>query len=189
MWNCLQWCGWSYVNRVPDDLRSFVMIGAPHTSNMDFLPAMSVAHLMKRNARFVIKKEWLTFPLNYFFGPLGAIGVDRKAAKEGHPMSYTDSMANLFREYKDFVLMIAPEGTRSPNPHWKTGFYYIAQKAEVPIVLAYADFQNKEVGMGKVIYPKNFEEDMKEIMAFYQDKHGRIEKNFKLDEKFSKGMQ
>lgn len=177
------------MNQVPDDVHSFVMIGAPHTSNMDFLPAMSVAHLMKRKARFVIKKEWLTFPLNYFFGPLGAIGVDRKASKEGHPMSYTDSMAALFNHQDDFVLMIAPEGTRSPNPQWKTGFYYIAQKAGVPIVLAYADFKKKEVGLGKVIYPKNFEQDMQEIMSFYQDKHGRIKENFKLDEKFFKGMK
>jgi hypothetical protein len=179
--------GWKFINNVPDDLKSFVFIGAPHTSNFDFIPAMAVSHLMQRNARFVIKKEWLSFPLNYFFEPLGAIGVKRNTQKDSKTLSYTDEMAKMFEENKEFVLMIAPEGTRSPNPNWKTGFYYIAQKAKVPIVLGFADFERKEVGLGLIIYPSNFEKDMELIMDFYQHKHGKITKNFELDKKFFKG--
>lgn len=178
--------GWKFVNNIPDDLRSFVFIGAPHTSNLDFFPAMAISYFMKRNARFVIKKEWTKFPLNLFFSPLGAIGIDRHPSKGSGASSYTDKMAQLFKDNKEFVLMIAPEGTRSPNENWKTGFYYIAQKANVPIVLGYADFQSKEVGLGKVIYPENFEKDMKAIMEFYQNKHGKNDNNFKLDLKFMK---
>jgi 1-acyl-sn-glycerol-3-phosphate acyltransferase len=176
--------GWSFKNNIPDDLRSFVFIGAPHTSNFDFIAAMAISRFMKRNARFVIKIEWMRFPFNLFFGPLGAIGVDRSASKGEKNLNYTDLMSELFKNNPELVLMIAPEGTRKPNNHWKTGFYYIAQKANVPIVLGYADYKNKEVGLGKIIYPSEFEKDMKTIMSFYADKHGRIETNFLLDERF-----
>ena len=176
--------GWSFKNNIPDDLRSFVFIGAPHTSNFDFIAAMAISRFMKRNARFVIKIEWMRFPFNLFFGPLGAIGVDRSASKGEKNLNYTDLMSELFKNNPELVLMIAPEGTRKPNNHWKTGFYYIAQKANVPIVLGYADYKKKEVGLGKIIYPTDFESDMKTIMSFYADKHGRIEKNFLLDERF-----
>ena len=185
----LKKAGWKFVNNIPDDLRSFVFIGAPHTSYMDFIPAMAISHFMKRNARFVIKKEWMKFPFHYFFSPLGAIGVERRTSKTTGASNYTDQMASLFQENKEFVLMIAPEGTRSPNENWKTGFYYIAQKAHVPIVLGYADFQAKEVGLGKVIYPEDFEKDMKTIMEFYQDKHGKNDSNFKLDQKFLRNIK
>jgi 1-acyl-sn-glycerol-3-phosphate acyltransferase len=176
--------GWTFKSNLPDDLRSFIFIGAPHTSNHDFIPAMALSFLMKRNAKFVIKKEWLKFPLNLVLVPAGAIGIDRKKVKEKGGISTTDAMADLFKEYPDLVLMIAPEGTRSPNPNWKTGFYYIAQKANVPIVLGYADFSKKEAGIGLVIYPTNFEEDMKKIMHFYEGIEGKVPQNFKLDEKF-----
>jgi 1-acyl-sn-glycerol-3-phosphate acyltransferase len=180
----LKLMGWSFKNNIPDDLRSFVFIGAPHTSNFDFIAAMAISRFMKRNARFVIKIEWMRFPFNLFFGPLGAIGVDRSASKGEKNLNYTDLMSELFKNNPELVLMIAPEGTRKPNNHWKTGFYYIAQKANVPIVLGYADYKKKEVGLGKIIYPTDFESDMKTIMSFYADKHGRIEKNFLLDERF-----
>jgi 1-acyl-sn-glycerol-3-phosphate acyltransferase len=176
--------GWKFVNNIPDDLRSFVFIGAPHTSNYDFIPAMAISHLMKRNAKFVIKSEWLSFPLNLFLGPMGAIGVDRKKLKANKTANYTDLMSSLFKEHKELVLMIAPEATRSPNSNWKTGFYYVAQKAGVPIVLGYADYAKKEAGIGKVIYPKDFNEDMKEIMNFYRLMQGKNPAHFRLDEKY-----
>ena len=177
--------GWKFKNDVPDSLRSFVFIGAPHTSNFDFIPAMSVAYLMKRNARFVIKKEWMKFPLGFFFKSIGAIGVVRNISKESKTISYTDIMAQLFKDHSEFVLMIAPEGTRSPNKHWKTGFYYIAQKANVPIVLGYADYKTKEAGLGMVIYPEDFDKDMMKITDFYRRMEGKRNENFLLDERYS----
>jgi len=68
----------------------------------------------------------------------------------------TDLMAELFKERADLVLMVSPEGTRSPNPHWRSGFYYIAKKAGVPIVLAYADYDQKVAAVGHIIYPLIF---------------------------------
>jgi 1-acyl-sn-glycerol-3-phosphate acyltransferase len=175
--------GWTFKNNLPDELRSFVLLGVPHTSNFDFVPAMYVAKHLKRNPRFVIKSDWMKFPFNLVMGPAGAIGLDRsKLVSRGG--SNTDLMADLFKTYPDLVLMIAPEGTRRANHNWKTGFYYIAQKAQVPIVLGYIDYEKKETGIGPVIYPTDFEKDMQAIMAFYQHVKGRYPDNFKLDQRF-----
>lgn len=175
--------GWKFEGHLPDELRSFIFIGAPHTSNHDFIPAMTVAKLMKRNAKFVIKSEWLKFPLNLIMKPAGAIGLDRKRIKDGSH-SNTDSMAKLFKEFPELVLMISPEGTRSPNANWKTGFYYIAQKANVPIVLGYVDFDKKVAGIGPIIYPQNFEKDMAQISNFYRGVKGKNPENFKVDSRY-----
>lgn len=180
----LKLSGWKFTSDLPGDLRSFIFIGAPHTSNYDFLPAMAVAYNMKRNAKFVIKSEWLKFPTGLLLKPAGAIGLDREKLKQGSA-SNTNLMANFFQEYPELVLMISPEGTRSPNEHWKTGFYYIAQKAKVPIVLGFADYENKLMGTGLVIYPEDFEGDMKKIMSFFKDIKGRHPEKFKLDSRFN----
>lgn len=177
--------GWRFEGSLPEDLKSFIFIGAPHTSNNDFVPAMAMARNMKRNARFVIKQEWMNFPLNLIMKPAGAIGLDRSKLKD-KSVSNTDLMAHLFLEYPELVLMISPEGTRSPNSNWKTGFYYIAQKANVPIVLGFADFKRKVAGFGPVIYPSDFESDMAKIMDFYRNVSGHEPQNFKLDSRFDR---
>lgn len=171
--------GWRFVSIVPDELRSYVFVGAPHTSNHDFIPSMAVATLMNRNAKFIIKNEMLKFPLKTFLISMGAVGVDRTKNR----MSLTDTMAQLFKDIPDLALMISPEGTRGPNNNWKTGFYYTAQKAGVPIVLGYADYAKKEAGLGKIIFPRDFESDMKEIMEFYRTVTAKKPENFRLDEK------
>ena len=180
----LKACGWKIKSDVPDNLRSFIMIGAPHTSNVDFIPAMAIGQFLHRNTRYIIKDDWLKFPLNLIFAPTGAIGINRKKLKEEGKASTTDQMADLFKKYPDLVLMISPEGTRSPNPNWKTGFYYIAQKANVPIVLAYADYKKKELATGPIIYPENFEQDMAKIMKFYDGIQGKKPQHFVLDSRY-----
>lgn len=182
-WLCYQifkLCGWKYESMLPDEVRSFVFLGAPHTSNFDIIPAMAVSYKLNRNAKFVIKASWLTFPMNLLLKPMGAVGINREKIK-AHT---TDDMAHFFEEYKDFVLMIAPEGTRSANENWKTGFYYIAQKANVPIVLGFGDYKRKTAGIGAVIYPTNFEQDMAKIMDFYQTIHPCKPEKFKLDPRY-----
>lgn len=176
--------GWKFVNTVPCELRSFVLVGAPHTSNHDFITAMAVSHLMQRNAKFVIKSEWLKFPFNIFLKPIGAYGLDRSKLAEKDRLSNVELMAQLFEEFHELVLMISPEGTRSPNSRWKTGFYYIAVKARLPIVLGFVDYAKKEAGMGMVIWPSDFETDMRAIMQFYENKEGKIPEKFLLDSRF-----
>ncbi len=179
--------GWKFQGEIPKDIRSFIFIGAPHTSNHDFVPAMAIARYMKRNAKFVIKQEWMKFPLGLVMKSAGAIGLDRSKLKD-KSASNTDVMAHLFEEYPELALMISPEGTRSPNPNWKTGFYYIAQKANVPIVLGFADFERKIAGIGPVIYPTDFESDMIKIMDFYRGVKGCRAENFKLDSRFDRNQ-
>lgn len=176
--------GWKLQSDLPQELTSFIFLGAPHTSNHDFIPAMTLAHHLKRNAKFVIKDDWMKFPMNLIMRPAGAIGLNRDKLKEQGHASNTDMMADLFKQYPELVLMIAPEGTRAPNSHWKTGFYYIAQKANVPIVLGFADFEKKTAGTGPVIYPTDFEKDMKTIMAFYRQVKGCQPDNFQLDSRY-----
>lgn len=175
--------GWKIDVQLPEDLRSFILVGAPHTSNHDFVPAMAMAYALKRNAHFAIKSDWLKFPLNLVMKPLGAIGINREKLKKG-AQSNTDAMAALFKAIPDLVLMVTPEGTRSRTSKWKTGFYYTAQKAGVPIVLAYVDYKKKILATGQILYPRNFEEDMKSIMNFYRGFQGKIPENFELDERF-----
>lgn len=176
--------GWTYVNHISQDLTSFVMLGAPHTSNWDFIPAMTVAHRLGKTAKFVIKKEWLKFPAGLVLKPMGAIGVDREKIKSGLVSSSTDQMAQLFKQHVPLVMMIAPEGTRSANDEWKSGFWYVAQKAQVPVVLAFADYATKTAGLARVIYPSDFEKDMREIMAFYRTITPARPHKFKLDKRF-----
>lgn len=173
--------GWKFINTLPRELQSFVLIGAPHTSNQDFIPAMTMAYMLKQKSHFVIKNEWLKIPLiGWILKSMGAIGLDRKKIQENGPSHSTDLMANFFQQEKNFVLFISPEGTRKANPNWKTGFYYIAQKAHVPIVLGYADYKNKVAGLGTYFYPKNFKEDMDKISQYYSTISAKVPENFCL---------
>jgi 1-acyl-sn-glycerol-3-phosphate acyltransferase len=181
--------GWKFVDKVPKELRSFVFIGAPHTSNFDIVPVLAVSYLMKRNAHFVIKKEWLKFPFGPFFKSLGAIGINRNSTDKLKAVSQTDVIAELFTNNPEFVLMISPEGTRSLNKTWKTGFYYIAQKAKVPLVLGFADYKTKTAGLGLVIYPEDLTKDMTRIMDFYKGMEGKFPEKFQLDERYLEKME
>lgn len=176
--------GWTFVNHIPTDVTSFVMLGAPHTSNWDFVPAMTVAHRLGKTAKFVIKNEWLRFPMGLVLKPMGAIGVDREKIKAGVVTSTTDLMAQLFQKHQPLVMMIAPEGTRSANDEWKSGFWHVAKKAQVPIALGFADYATKTAGVGKLITPTEFEHDMREIMAFYRNVTPARPEKFKLDRRF-----
>lgn len=179
--------GWTFVNNVPADIKSFILIGAPHTSNWDFFAAMLAFHcldLKGYKTRFVIKKEWTEFPFNSLMTSVGAWGLDRKKVASGEFSNTTDLMSSFFAEEANLVLAIAPEGTRKPNDNWKTGFYHTAVKAGVPIVLGFVDYFQKRCGLAKVLYPTNFEKDMKEIMAFYQSSWGKIPENYLPDKKY-----
>lgn len=176
--------GWKYQIDIPTDLRSFVVVGAPHTSNWDFFPAMAMIYLLNRNSRFILKKSWLKFPLSLLLEKMGALGIDRDQIQKDSHSNTTDLISDLFKTHKDLVLLISPEGTRKPNENWKTGFYYIAKKANVPIILGYADYRKKIAGVGKIIYPDDYEKDMQTIIDFYRGVEGHNPAKFKLDKRF-----
>lgn len=176
--------GWSFKNELPKEVKKFVVIGCPHTSNWDFWLAMVFFHKSGIKGKFTIKKEWLRFPLKGLFKKLGAIGIDRQHIESSGHKNLTDHMASVISLSEQFALLVTPEGTRKPNDKWKTGFYYIALKAKVPIALAYGDYEKKTMGIGKVLYPGNFEEDMRDIMSFYKTVTPRRPENFLLDSRF-----
>ena len=108
---------------------------------------------------------------------MGGVPVDRTSSK-----NYVEAMIAEFNRRKEFMLTIAPEGTRGSVKAWKTGFYHIAVGAKVPIALGYLDYKNKIAGVGKMLYPSgDMEKDMKEIMAFYKPIQGKHSERFSID--------
>ncbi|MDF2454002.1 MAG: acyltransferase, partial [Bacteroidota bacterium] len=98
-----------------------------------------------------------------------------------------DAMAELFTKYDTLRLIITPEGTRSRREKWKTGFYHVAMKAKVPIALGFMDYEKKECGIDKIIYPSgDYKKDMKIIMDFYKNIKAKYPENFSVDTELSK---
>lgn len=178
--------GWKVDQSLKEDYRRCVVVAAPHTSNLDFVLARAAFEIMNVPVRFTIKQEWINSPLGWLFKALGAIGIDRRPKdKQSKPVSYVDAMARLFSENRELAVLITPEGTRSRQTVWKTGFYHVAKTAGVPIALGYLDYKNKVAGIGLVLWPGNdLDSDMKTIMAFYQKKHAKFPEKFAVDERY-----
>ncbi len=151
-----------------EELKKCVMIAAPHTSNWDLLYSMASFWRAGIPVRFFIKDTHTKAWYGSMIKKLGGIGVDRK--KNNNLIEYT---ADLLREREELVMLVPAEGTRKRVEEWKRGFYYIAKKANVPVVLGYLDYTKKEAGIGKVVYlTDDFESDMMRIENFYKDKKG-----------------
>jgi 1-acyl-sn-glycerol-3-phosphate acyltransferase len=180
--------GWKITHYLPNEIKKCVVIAAPHTSNWDFLYGMGALKFMKINVRFVIKKEWIRFPFKRLMLSLGALPIDRNAKKKsGEKKGTVDAMAELFTGREELRLMITPEGTRSRVEKWRTGFYYVALEAKVPIALGFMDYAKKECGIKKILYPTgDFNVDMKRIMDFYTDIKGKNPTNFSVDIELNK---
>ena len=180
--------GWKFEESHPKELHEkCVMICAPHTSNWDYPIALAVMSQLGIQARYAMKKEMMGLPFGPIFRYLGAISIDRNKSKEQDKQgeSTVEAIANLFAKEDKLCLMIAAEGTRALRKEWKTGFYYIALQAKVPICLGYLDYQKKIGGFGKVIYHTgDINADMKEIMEFFKDKAAKHPENFSLDQRF-----
>ncbi|MEN0006644.1 MAG: 1-acyl-sn-glycerol-3-phosphate acyltransferase [Bacteroidota bacterium] len=180
--------GWKLNKNVPKEVyEKCVIIAAPHTSNWDYPLTMAAMSMFEVNMKYTIKKEWIESPLGWLFRALGGIGVDRFAKDGSKKISLVDAIANLFEESETLTIIVQPEGTRSLQKKWKTGFYYIAQKAQVPIVFGYLDYKNKSIGIEKVLYPSgDLEADMFKIMEFYKNIPAKFPEKFALDERFTK---
>lgn len=169
--------GWKIEGKFPADVKKCVMIAAPHTSNWDLFYARTAFYIMGVPLRYTIKKEMMEyFPLNVLLKGLGAIPIERdktKAHRAGQG-SMVHAMAKLFHQHDELVVMVTPEATRKFVKHWKTGFYQVALRANVPIVCGYLDYAKKHAGIGPVIYPSgNVEEDMLKILTFYDSVTGK----------------
>ncbi|MBN1454492.1 MAG: lysophospholipid acyltransferase family protein [Anaerolineales bacterium] len=141
----------------------YVLIGAPHTSNWDFGLMLLLMAAEQLPIRFMGKDSLFRGPLGPLMRSLGGIPVNRRERTR-----LVDQIAAKFEEYDDLIIGIAPEGTRSKTSHWRTGFYYIALKARVPIAMAYLDYGNKIIGVGSNFMPcGDLKADFEIIRKFY----------------------
>jgi 1-acyl-sn-glycerol-3-phosphate acyltransferase len=157
--------GWKSSYPEEYKVKKCVMLAAPHTSNWDLLFAMAVYWKEGIHNRFFIKNMYTKGFFGFFFKWLGAIGVDR--SKNNNLVDYA---TELFGNYDELVLMVPAEGTRKKVEKWKTGFYHIATKANVPVALGFLDYKKKLAGVGDLItLSGDFEKDMTVIQDFYKN--------------------
>lgn len=162
--------GWKIQGQKPK-YKKFVLTAAPHTSNWDFVLAVLAFYVLGIKGKFTIKKELFFFPFGPILRMLGGFPIDRKSKNSGT----VDQMLEEFNKREELVFLVTPEGTRSGNQDWKKGFYYLAMGAKVPIILGYADYEKKVVGIGPVFFPGGeVEEDIEKMKDFYRDKKGRF---------------
>lgn len=166
--------GWKLENNFDPSIKKCVVIVAPHTSSHDFYIGILVRKIMNVHIDFIGKKELFRPPLGWCFRMLGGSPVDRSGNQKK-----VDAIADLFNSNEIFRLAMSPEGTRKKTERWKTGFYYIALKAKVPIIPVSFDFGTKTVKISEGFYPSgNFEEDFRKIYKFYDGVQGKIPENF-----------
>ena len=156
--------------------KKYIIALAPHTSNWDFVVGMLYCHAKGFQCNFLMKKEWFFWPLGPVMRRLGGIPVYRNRHQ-----GMTDIAAQKAMEMDTFRLCITPEGTRKPTTEWKKGFYYIALKANLPILLYGLDYEHRKVKCTRTFMPTgNVERDMDEIKASYKDMKGRHPEKFKI---------
>jgi 1-acyl-sn-glycerol-3-phosphate acyltransferase len=159
---------WTPVGGAPDAPKA-VVIAAPHTSNWDGFWALVYKVAVGLDIRFFVKKSAFWFPLGNVLRWLGAIELDRDRA-----VNAVQQAIDQFEHNETFYFGLAPEGTRSTKPGWKTGFYRIARGADVPVYLGFLDFRNKRVGIGpRVDLSGDPEADLATIREFYEGIEGR----------------
>ncbi len=169
----LKLMGWK-IGQVLPEISKCVIAVAPHTSNMDFIIGKLGYTAVGRTTNFLIKKSWFVFPFNLFFNSIGGIPVDRDRRT-----SITEKMAVEFEKRDKFQLALTPEGTRKRTKKWKKGFYFIALKANVPIVLVALDYGTKTVSFLDTFYPTgDVDGDIKAIRLKYNHVEGRHPENF-----------
>lgn len=162
----LRLIGWRMVGEAP---RQCVIIGAPHTSNWDFPLAILAFWSLGADCKWVGKHTLFRWPFGWFMRRLGGIPLNRSTTKD-----FVSEVVTWFEDDPDLKLVIAPEGTRSKKGFWRSGFYWIANGAGVPIVLGFVDYEKKVGGFGPAIVPTgDSEADMDRLREFYSGVHGK----------------
>jgi 1-acyl-sn-glycerol-3-phosphate acyltransferase len=166
----LKLAGWKVSGQLPPNGRKCVLIAAPHTSNWDLPYTLMVAFALRLNIYWMGKEQIFKPPFRGLMMWLGGLPVRRESANN----LVAASIEALQAADGPVQLVVPPEGTRSKARYWKTGFYYIAVGAQVPIVMAYMDYERKISGLGPVFEPTgDIEADMVTIKAFYAPFKGK----------------
>ncbi len=151
-------------------LTKYIFIVGPHTSNWDVVIGLAYRSLLRlEHVKFLGKKELFRFPLGYFFRRIGGIPVDRQ-----HRSNFVDDAARLFERNDRFAIALSPEGTRRKVDKLRTGFYYIAKAARVPIIMVGLDFGRKTLLFSDPFEPQEVESDFRMIMDFYRRVKGKF---------------
>lgn len=165
--------GWRTEGIIPEQ-QKYVLIAAPHTSNWDFPYTLMICFALRLKVYWMGKSSLFPPVLGHVMRWLGGIPVDRSRST-----NMVESTVAAFREASRLTVIVPPEGTRGRVSHWKTGFYYIAHGAGVPIALGYLDFARKVGGIGKMFTTTgNIELDMETIRAFYAGIQGKRPQQF-----------
>ena len=161
--------GWKLVGNFPKYLKKYVVIAAPHTSWQDFPIAILARNYTGEKINFIGKSSLFSSPFGFIFRALGGTPVDRSQSS-----NMVDAIVQIFENKEEFRLGISPEGTRKKVTHWKTGFYYIAKGANVPIVMATLDFEHKQIKFSEPYKTtNNKEKDFEYFHAFFKGVKGR----------------
>lgn len=156
---------WRTVGRVP---RSGILVGAPHTSNWDWVAMVLLTWSDGVQARVLIKRELFRGPLGPLLRVTGGIPLDR-----GDPGRTVRALLDEAAHDDRFLLVLAAEGTRERTEYWKSGFYRIAQQTGLPISLGFIDGPSRTMGFGPTFEPSgDVAADMDRVRAFYADKRG-----------------
>ena len=165
--------GWKIVgntNFSKDTVKKAVIIALPHTSWHDFFIGILLRKIANLKTNFVGKKELFKWPFGYYFRAVGGKPLDRTPGQ-----NKVEAISELFKEAEEFRLTLAPEGTRKKVEDWKTGFYYIAKAANVPIIMFTLDFENKQNKISEPFYPTDdMEADFRYMKSFYKGVVGKI---------------
>ncbi len=181
-----KWHGWRIVGKpTPPEVFRCVFVFAPHTSNWDFYFGVLCMMSLGVPIKVAIKAVWMIFPFSLLIKPIGGVGIKRKKKKDGSGYNQVEMLAELYTRYDKIALIVAPEGSRSLRKKWKTGFYHVAQKANVPIVTLGGDYTNRTVYFGPVFHGgETLEEVMREMMVFFKDSKAKFPEMFALDERY-----
>lgn len=165
--------GWRIDKTPPANVKKAVVVVGPHTSNWDFVVGKMAFAYYRVNAKFLIKKELFFFPLGLLLKAMGGIPVNR-----GKAANITKQAVEYFEKNEYCYLVFTPEGTRSYQPHWKKGFYFIAQNAHVPIYIAYMDYERKIGGFHSLFEPTgDVDADIKYIKSVLAQYKGKFPEN------------
>jgi len=169
----LRLMGWKIVGEIDKKLEKCVFIVIPHTSWFDFFIGIFTRGIIGVELNWLGKKELFGFPLGWYFRYMGGAPLDRKGG-----LNMVDSIAQVFENRKIFRLGLSPEGTRKKVTELKTGFYYIAEKAKVPIIPVAFNYGKKEVNFGSPFYTTgDINGDLKIVLPHFKDVVGKIPEN------------
>ena len=172
-WIFFRLLGWRMIGDVPRGVPKYLFVAVPHTSNWDFLYGWMAIQALELNVKIFVKDVFFFWPLCYVCRSLGLLPVNRREST-----NFVESVASEFEKKERLAALITPEGTRSRVEELKSGYYFLAKKAKVPIVVAGPNYRDKTLTLLPPRPPRDtFEEDQAEIIAFSRTMYGKRPEN------------